>query len=466
MARCLSLTTVLKSLITLVVLITFMIALIKTRVLEPHVPERSLARNPGPPILLATDSYHAKDSRLERNNDGIEGSEFDKNKQDESDDDDKIGDVEDNDDDSRNEDISESVGEVVSIKDEIEILGNILTQKLAAVYDVNIEPLKPTCRNKSVLANSCEGSKRCLRTQLPDDPKARVQQLVGPNKLRLSPTQHELLRKMAKKVEGFYDIILLTAASSNHFNESQALLQTVHTNLFPILKNFTLIFYDIGLTSQEKALMMKNCRCQYLHFPFEVFPEFLRELRCYSWKPVMIKSMLQKANIIVWMDASVRFLDQTENIQVVIGNARKRGVQIGGSNVISAFRTFRSMYHFFGDEPCAYFALGMAKATFGIYHNEIFVDRAILAPWAACALTAECMCPPDRFMGTCRQSKDMFKLWREQGGPIIYGLCHLYDQSAISLILHKLYQESFRWVYCNTNYFSRIQRDDLAGYFS
>ncbi|CAL1546253.1 unnamed protein product [Lymnaea stagnalis] len=348
---------------------------------------------------------------------------------------------------------------------DIDYLTEILNSKLSAINGSSSASFKPTCHKKFTLANSCDNG-ACLQKDLPSDVRTRVRQLVGPRELQLTSEQREILRGIAGEVKGYYDIIILTGASSNHYNESQAMLMTVHERLFPILKNFTLIYFNLGLTADERRMVVKNCKCQVIDFPFRKFPDFIQELRCYSWKPVMIKSVLQRTNILIWMDASIRLFENAANIKTVIENARDRGIQIGGSNVISAFRTFRSMYHFFGDEPCAYFDLKMTKCSFGIYRNEVFVHRLILEPWVACALNAQCMCPPDRFNGTCRQSKDMNKLWLENNGPIAYGLCHLYDQSLISLILHKVYLEKYQWAFCNINSFGKIMRDDLASYFS
>ncbi|XP_041378638.1 uncharacterized protein LOC121390780 isoform X2 [Gigantopelta aegis] len=47
-------------------------------------------------------------------------------------------------------------------------------------------------------------------------------------------------------------VIFVTAASSNHFKESQALMKNLHQTVFPRLKNYTFYFYDLGLTSKQR----------------------------------------------------------------------------------------------------------------------------------------------------------------------------------------------------------------------
>ncbi|XP_041377241.1 uncharacterized protein LOC121389657 isoform X3 [Gigantopelta aegis] len=48
------------------------------------------------------------------------------------------------------------------------------------------------------------------------------------------------------------EVIFVTAASSNHFKESQALMKNLHQTVFPHLKNYTFYFYDLGLTSKQR----------------------------------------------------------------------------------------------------------------------------------------------------------------------------------------------------------------------
>ncbi|CAG5131126.1 unnamed protein product, partial [Candidula unifasciata] len=353
---------------------------------------------------------------------------------------------------------------VSNIGDTVEELGRILEHKLKAINLKPADEYKPSCQTNATIANSCD--KNCLQTQLPKNPTYRVQQLVAPDQLQMSQQEHQVLREMADKVEGKYDIILLTAGSSNHFLESQALLKNLHEEVFPYLKNFTLIFYNLGLTSQERNLMTKYCKCQVTDFPFEKFPKFMANLKCYAWKPVVIKAHLQKARFVFWMDASIRFHSSAKKMFFqFLKAAQERGLQIGGSGADSAFRTSRSMYHFFGDEPCAYLGLGQAKATLGVYHREHFVDRAILEPWVACALREECICPSNDSDHDCSGSKTAAMKYYHRKSGIVYGMCHRFDQSAISLILHKLYQEFYKWVMVQTEFLLSIRRRHTLLYF-
>ncbi|XP_055861191.1 uncharacterized protein LOC106074391 [Biomphalaria glabrata] len=350
-----------------------------------------------------------------------------------------------------------------NLQEEVETLSETLLSKLKNYRQSKNVVFKPTCQGKRYRSNSCDGSDHCLQTQLPLDPVDRVAQLVTPERLRLTQQHRKALQEMGNSVRARYDVIIVTAASSNHFLETQALLKNIHANVFPYLRNYSLIFYDIGLTTSERSAMQKFCRCTVLDFPFHKFPNFTSQLRCYSWKPVIIKSQLPNANVVVWADASVRFIKGA--ITAFVGSARQHGLQLGGSYSCSSIRTARSMYHYFGDEPCAYFCLGQAKATVGVYHNEYFVDRAILEPWVACALSQDCMCPTDLPNTGCSKAKVIEAQLSNLNQPIMYGVCHRFDQSAISIIIHKLYQNYYKQIFINNHPFCQILRRDTEKYF-
>ncbi|XP_067676412.1 uncharacterized protein [Haliotis asinina] len=83
--------------------------------------------------------------------------------------------------------------------------------------------------------------------------------------------------------------MFVTATSSNHFYESQALIRNLHRNVFPLINNYTFVLYDLGLAVSERTQMEKHCRCEVRSFPLEYMPSNLRDLKCFSWKPIIIQ---------------------------------------------------------------------------------------------------------------------------------------------------------------------------------
>lgn len=57
--------------------------------------------------------------------------------------------------------------------------------------------------------------------------------------------------------------MFVTAASSNHFGESQGLIRNLHQNVFPLINNYTFVYYDLGLLSwqrkQVNSLPVETC---------------------------------------------------------------------------------------------------------------------------------------------------------------------------------------------------------------
>jgi hypothetical protein len=101
-----------------------------------------------------------------------------------------------------------------------------------------------------------------------------------------------------------------------------------------------------------------------------------------------------------------------------------------------------------------------------IYHREYFVDRVILEPWVACAINKQCMCRNSASDIDCKPGFPMAYRYYGDRGPIVYGLCHRFDQAGISLILHKLYQEKYLSVLLRSNSLLSTQRGDSVKYFT
>lgn len=314
-----------------------------------------------------------------------------------------------------------------------EITSGILATMDKKYVDTNREPTE-TCSTNTIIGNSCKiGS--CLQLQLPSDLRTRVQQIATPTHLQLDHHMKMLLAGMADKVPGYYDLILVSAVSSSHLEEGQAMLYNIHTYLFPHLRNFTFIYYNLGLLEEQRDFLANICRCHLIDFPYEVLPEFISFRKCYAWKPLIVKAHISRSNLIVWMDASVRFDTAFFKFTELLGRARSRGLQVFLNKQTIGHITLPRMFHFFGDEACVYVNSSVIVSGVMVFHNDLFVQRVILEPWAACAVSRQCMCPSGLDLHKIRIS------CHKEMGQYHYGTCHRFDQSAISIILVKLYQE-------------------------
>ncbi|CAG5129940.1 unnamed protein product [Candidula unifasciata] len=319
---------------------------------------------------------------------------------------------------------------------------------------LNTEP-NQTCGTASVIRNSCKTGS-CLQLQLPRDLQSRVQQIVTPLHLQLNHRMKMLLSEMADKVPGYYDLIIVSAVSSSHFEEGQAMLYNIHKHLFPHLRNFTFVYYNLGLSAEQRNILSKICRCHLIDFPFELFPEFVRFRKCYTWKPLIVSAHISRSNLLVWIDASVRFNSEFNKFTELLNRARSRGMQVFLNKQTIAHATLPSMFHFFGDEACVYVNSSVTVATVLVFHNNLVVRRAIVEPWAACAISRRCMCP---------RGVDLFQIriscHLETGE---YGTCHRFDQSAISIILAKMYQDGLDYIVAPMKDYLDMKRGDKMKY--
>lgn len=340
---------------------------------------------------------------------------------------------------------------------ELEVILNYLPRDDLSIDHNN------TCVNKISIKNSCNRTNGCLRTQLPRDLRSRIEQLVRPSYMRPSEEHLNVLDAMRDSVDGQYNIILATAASSNHYLESKALLANLHSNVFPYLSNFTMIYYDIGLEEQESADISAICKyCQIRKFPFWRIPdETLQHLKCFAWKPIIISAHISQADILYWMDASVRFHEDPTRLRELLMLATIRGMQGGSATNKTPLVTLPTMFHFFGDEPCAYHHYSQCQAGTVVYHNEPLVTHAVLMPWLACAFNKTCMCPGERSYLRRIVQCSQFSLKLKEN-EYNYGVCHRFDQSALSIIIRKLFQEKSHHI-LNLNFkdYYELKRGDL-----
>ncbi|XP_046544370.1 uncharacterized protein LOC124254582 [Haliotis rubra] len=174
--------------------------------------------------------------------------------------------------------------------------------------------------------------------------------------------------------------------------------------------------------------MEKHCRCEVRRFPLEFMPSRLQNLKCYIWKPIIIQANLHKADILVWMDASVRFSNNI--IKPLLDDAERRGMVLASGTNSVGQHTLQVTMDYMKEDVCTLAPLFEHEATFIMFHNKQWVREAVVKPWAVCAVSDKCMCPRDPEYDTyCNVHIHKYKK------------CHRYDQTAINIILAKLFRD-------------------------
>ncbi|KAL3847983.1 hypothetical protein ACJMK2_018870 [Sinanodonta woodiana] len=188
--------------------------------------------------------------------------------------------------------------------------------------------------------------------------------------------------------------VFVTAASSNHYLESEAMLRDFHNKFLAKYNNTKLIFYDIGLTEIERSQILLN--------------EF---------------------GYVFWLDASMRFINMNLFNELEM-QVDKYGLSSWDFGYSLAVTIDPETYQFLKEDPCL-FVNKPSCGTGGILvKRSNFTLEYIMRPWVSCALTFGCMvnnrsqqmlhCPPSP------------KNWA-------LGACQRYEQAVLSIILWRLY---------------------------
>ncbi|XP_067670404.1 uncharacterized protein [Haliotis asinina] len=273
---------------------------------------------------------------------------------------------------------------------------------------------------------------KCKHTE-PQSLSARLHSIVDLASSSAVTTLNRImqLKEMRGKPTG-KEILFITAASSNHYLESQAMLKNFHKTVLPNVKNYSLVYYDLGLTPEQRAQVQKHCKCEVRVYPVTALEDWMKNLRCYAWKPLIIQANIGSADMLVWLDTSVRLT--IKGLKDTLQDVKTQGMVLRPSLTSVPQHIDPQMMRYFNSTACAYSPYRMTSATFIFLHNELFVRDAIVIPWAMCAVTQNCICPKHSVLH-CDQTI------RKNGK------CHRYDQAGLSMIVTKLfgqYIESFR----------------------
>ena len=304
--------------------------------------------------------------------------------------------------------------------------------------------------------DSCTPNKsKCLKHNIPLALDKRIESLLD---MELPDSHLEALASMRNQLTSKQEVLIIHALSSNHFNETQKMLQNLHEVVFPVLKNFTLVIYDVGLEPGQVQLLKKHCRCTVFTFPFHKFPAYFRTMKCFAWKMFTISAHYTQADVLMWLDASI----VTRNVSALltmIERVKTRGIQLRCNNKArppNPHYTLPQMFEAFGDSPCAHFDFRQCETTWALFHNEPLIEWAIIRPWLSCAANEKCICPVNQtLVQYCGQAP-----------PNTLGNCMRADQSALSLVMAKLFREKYEHFVLNTNSFLDTHRGQKGSYFA
>ncbi|CAJ0939208.1 unnamed protein product, partial [Mesorhabditis belari] len=100
--------------------------------------------------------------------------------------------------------------------------------------------------------------------------------------------------------------IFVTAFSENHWDEAKRLIALIRQHW----RQQKVIIYDLGITSSTAAEINGFCNVELRKFPFDVYPQYVRQLAEYRWKPIVIAETLKEFGAIWYMDSSITWRKQ------------------------------------------------------------------------------------------------------------------------------------------------------------
>ena len=252
-------------------------------------------------------------------------------------------------------------------------------------------------------------------------------------------------------VESFPEIVPVTAASRNHFEELMC-----NTKFFPShFPGVKVLFYDLGLSKRQAEHMKKLPYIEYRTFEFSRYPAHIKNLHNYAWKILVIQRALSEVDGVAWFDASVRFRGNFDSLKKrMISN--KSGVQY---YINITRKTICSVAHpgtmeYFPMQKFAAFA-NTPLAGGLVLLNTFEVQRNIMKWATICAITEDCISPPESIKeGGCK-----FVFPRER-----FSGCHRYDQAVFIILVANAYRhEQYRYTLKESEFFATVVKNPTKG---
>ncbi|KAK3590851.1 hypothetical protein CHS0354_024589 [Potamilus streckersoni] len=223
--------------------------------------------------------------------------------------------------------------------------------------------------------------------------------------------------------------VIGTAASANHFEESMYMMQNLQKMVLPFYKDMTVLYYDLGLTEKQRLEVLTYPFTQLRTFPFDKFPDHVKDLFGYTWKPLIIQILLNEFGFVMWIDASVRF--RTSNLDALFSGAKEMGIKVRLGGYPIAMHTDKDTFDYLEEAPCLYQDRMEVEANFMIFFRTPFLMTNIIKPLVSCALSHGCMV-----------TKNSASKLRSCSRHLEYFECHRFDQSVLSIILTRLYHNN------------------------
>ena len=191
---------------------------------------------------------------------------------------------------------------------------------------------------------------------------------------------------------------ILTAISSNHFEEVKDFIGSIHK----YMPNTKIIAYNLGLKPDEVKKLKSYCSLEIRDFHYDRYPQHTKNLHYYSWKPLMVEEISKQHELVLYCDASCRL---TKPINSLLKLLDRFPLVCGLPAKFAMVRTTH-------DGMLKYLKLNYSRAVLShvdtsfqsgsliMWFTTLFKEK-ILKYWVDCALHQQCTAPPGSTLHGC-----------------------------------------------------------------
>lgn len=257
---------------------------------------------------------------------------------------------------------------------------------------------------------------------------------AGPYLMRLGPETYTSQFKGTQSPKELTDIpTIVTAVSTADFYPVQSLIRQWKEEIHNVFKEAKFIIYNIGLYSRELELIKEHCNCEVREFRTSAYPNHVADISTFAYRPVIIQTIIEEFGSVLWMNPDMLFTQASDLKQLIYRGSRDFFLWQPKHFIGTVAYTDMKMFEYLKEPRCCYMESALIDISTMVFYRTNITWSVIMKPWLKCALNSACIAPPKSRYSGCFEMRS----------PKTTG-CHRYDQSALSIILDRVYQISFK----------------------
>ena len=147
---------------------------------------------------------------------------------------------------------------------------------------------------------------------------------------------------------------------------------------------------------------------------------------------IALQMVLKTRRFVMWMDASIQF--KKSDLDRLFIQAKQQGVMMWHNVWSLPAHIHQDTFNFLQETPCLYKGFTEYHAGLILFHSgHETVKNYILDPWVKCALIEDCL-------KTKHDEETILKCPNHKE----FHACHRFDQAVLSLLIFRLFHDSYK----------------------